>query len=55
MREFVYEGGGSDAGSLSSLQTSSDSNEADYDYLTDWGPKFSRLATLYGGEEEEDL
>ena len=53
VREFVYEGGGSDAGSLSSLQTGSSDNDQDYDYLNDWGPKFSKLANMYGGEEEE--
>ena len=51
--EFVYEGGGSDVGSLSSLQTSSGSDEQDYDYLCDWGPKFAKLANMYGGDEED--
>ncbi|KAL4234097.1 hypothetical protein ACF0H5_005750 [Mactra antiquata] len=53
VREFVYEGGGSDAGSLSSLQTSSGCDDQDYDYLNDWGPKFSKLANMYGGDEED--
>lgn len=53
VREFVYEGGGSEAGSLSSLQTSSGYDDQDYDYLNDWGPKFSKLANLYGGDEED--
>ena len=52
VREFVFEGGGSDAGSLSSLQTSSGDGDQDYDYLNDWGPKFAKLANMYGGEEE---
>ncbi|KAK7504632.1 hypothetical protein BaRGS_00004118 [Batillaria attramentaria] len=55
--EFAFEGEGSDAGSLSSLNTSSSGQSQDYDYLTDWGPKFSRLADMYGAgqEGEEDL
>lgn len=56
LRAFNYEGTNSDAASLSSLAASSDSsNIPDYDYLNDWGPKFSRLANLYGaGQETED-
>ena len=46
--EFNYEGGNSDAGSLSSLNTSSSGGSQDYDYLNDWGPKFARLADMYG-------
>lgn len=53
--EFAYEGGDTDVGSLSSLNTSTDGDQ-DYNYLEDWGPKFSKLANMYGGGEgEEDL
>ena len=55
VREFINEGGNSDVGSLSSLNTSSSQEEQDYDYLNDWGPKFTKLASMYGGEDEEDL
>ena len=55
VREFINEGGNSDVGSLSSLNTSSSQEDQDYDYLNDWGPKFSKLANMYGGEEESDL
>lgn len=48
VREYAFEGGSSDAGSLSSLNTSSSDGDQDYDYLTDWGPKFSKLANMYG-------
>ncbi|KAI5102884.1 cadherin-7, partial [Silurus meridionalis] len=47
LQTFAYEGKGSVAESLSSLQ-SSDDLELDYDYLDEWGPRFHTLAELYG-------
>nr|AAB88396.1 cadherin homolog [Botryllus schlosseri] len=47
---FDYEGAGSDAGSLSSINTATTDGSVDYDYLNDWGPRFNRLAgMLYEG------
>ncbi|XP_027032742.2 cadherin-20-like [Tachysurus fulvidraco] len=50
VQTYSYEGEGSIAESLSSLQ-SNDDNEHDFDYLDQWGPRFHTLAELYGTSE----
>ncbi|KAK2824591.1 hypothetical protein Q5P01_021766 [Channa striata] len=45
---YGYEGPESLAGSLSSLESSSSGSNLDYDFLSDWGPRFRTLAELYG-------
>ncbi|CAI9568969.1 unnamed protein product [Staurois parvus] len=47
---YDYEGEGSVAGTLSSILSSESDTDQDYDHLEDWGPRFRRLADLYGHE-----
>ena len=51
---FAYEGGGSTAGSLSSLDSVGAESEDDYNFLNDWGPRFNKLAHMYGNEQGEE-
>uniref|UniRef100_A0A8C2DT38 Cadherin domain-containing protein n=1 Tax=Cyprinus carpio TaxID=7962 RepID=A0A8C2DT38_CYPCA len=52
---YGYEGRGSIAGSLSSLETASSDSDQNYDYLREWGPRFRRLGELYSvGESDKE-
>ncbi|XP_051918434.1 cadherin-8 isoform X2 [Hippocampus zosterae] len=52
---YGYEGRGSVAGSLSSLETTSSDSDQNYDYLREWGPRFRRLGELYSvGENDRE-
>lgn len=53
LQTYAYEGEGSVAESLSSLQSGTSSKDQDYDYLNDWGPRFRTLADMYGVLEPE--
>ncbi|XP_012503354.1 PREDICTED: cadherin-12-like [Propithecus coquereli] len=48
---YAYEGNGSVAESLSSIDSVTTEGDQDYDYLTDWGPRFKVLADMFGEEE----
>ncbi|XP_067857981.1 cadherin-6-like [Heptranchias perlo] len=50
---YAYEGNGSIAESLSSLESVTTETDQDYDYLSDWGPRFKKLADMYGGEDSD--
>ncbi|KAI5102883.1 cadherin-6 precursor, partial [Silurus meridionalis] len=45
---YAYEGNGSAAESLSSLESVSSDAWSDYEFLTELGPRFKRLADMYG-------
>uniref|UniRef100_A0A674PCI4 Cadherin-10 n=1 Tax=Takifugu rubripes TaxID=31033 RepID=A0A674PCI4_TAKRU len=48
---YAYEGNGSVAESLSSLESVTTEGDQDYNYLSEWGPRFKKLADMYGGED----
>ncbi|XP_071958951.1 neural-cadherin-like [Antedon mediterranea] len=49
---YDYEGEGSTAGSLSSINSASTDGSQDFDYLNSLGKPFKRLADMYGGGED---
>ncbi|XP_043913738.1 cadherin-24-like [Protopterus annectens] len=48
---YGYEGQGSSVGSLSSLDSSTTDTDVSYEHLEDWGPRFHKLADLYGAKD----
>nr|XP_061809984.1 cadherin-20-like [Nerophis lumbriciformis] len=48
LQTYAYEGEGSIAESLSSLQSGASGGDHEYDYLNEWGPRFKKLAEMYG-------
>ncbi|XP_075273253.1 cadherin-9 isoform X2 [Opisthocomus hoazin] len=50
---YAYEGNDSIANSLSSLESLTTEGNQDYDYLSDWGPRFKKLADMYGGDDSD--
>ena len=53
LQTYAFEGGGSAAESLSSLDSlDSLDSEQSYDFLRGWGPRFRKLADLYGHHEQ---
>ncbi|XP_019400898.1 PREDICTED: cadherin-19 isoform X2 [Crocodylus porosus] len=48
LQTYAFEGTGSLAGSLSSLGSHVSDMGESYDHLSEWGPRFKRLAKLYG-------
>ncbi|XP_061878155.1 cadherin-22-like [Entelurus aequoreus] len=51
LQTYAFEGSGSVADSLSSLESLSTDSDQNYDYLSSWGPRFKKLADLYGNAE----
>nr|ABD64678.1 cadherin-7 type II [Danio rerio] len=55
LQTYAFEGSGSAAESLSSLDSLSTDSEQNYDYLSDWGPRFRKLADLYGHGDSSNI
>ncbi|CAF0915670.1 unnamed protein product [Rotaria sordida] len=51
---YRYEGEGSIASDLSSIESIHYQDEHDFRFLYSWGPKFSRLADLYASGIDDD-
>ncbi|TRZ00055.1 hypothetical protein DNTS_027780, partial [Danionella cerebrum] len=49
---YAYEGEGSVAESLSSIESVKAETEEDYNYLNEWGPRFKTLAGIFGERSE---
>ncbi|XP_066996058.2 DE-cadherin [Anabrus simplex] len=57
VRHYAYEGDGNTSGSLSSLASGTDEGDLNFDYLSNFGPRFRKLADMYGedpSDEEEE-
>ncbi|XP_049504216.1 cadherin-10 isoform X4 [Panthera uncia] len=50
---YAYEGNDSIAESLSSLESGTTDGDQNYDYLREWGPRFNKLAEMYGGGDSD--
>uniref|UniRef100_A0A8C9NYZ5 Cadherin-10 n=1 Tax=Spermophilus dauricus TaxID=99837 RepID=A0A8C9NYZ5_SPEDA len=50
---YAYEGNDSVAESLSSLESGTTEGDQNYDYLREWGPRFNKLAEMYGGGDSD--
>ncbi|XP_061777509.1 cadherin-10-like [Nerophis ophidion] len=50
---YAYEGSGSLAESLSSLESAATEGDQEYDYLSSWGPQFKKLAEMYIGRSPD--
>ncbi|XP_078056149.1 cadherin-20-like [Mustelus asterias] len=54
LQTYAFEGNGSMAESLSSFESATTDSDLNYDYLTDWGPRFKKLADMYGASEDTE-
>jgi hypothetical protein len=48
VREYAYEGAGSIVCSLSSVASTDENESEHFDELNNWGPRFLKLADVYG-------
>lgn len=52
-RYYAYEGDGNSSGSLSSLASCTDDGDLKFNYLSNFGPRFRKLADMYGEEPSD--
>ncbi|XP_038114556.1 DE-cadherin [Culex quinquefasciatus] len=53
VRHYAYEGDGNSSGSLSSLASCTDEGDLKFNYLSNFGPRFRKLADMYGEEPSD--
>jgi len=51
---FDFEGVGSEAGTLTSIGSGTTDGSHNYDYLHEWGPRFGKIADVYGSQQPEE-
>jgi len=54
LRHYAYEGDGNSGGSLSSLNSGEDDADLEFEYLNKFGPRFKKLADMYGRESDSE-
>lgn len=54
LRHYAYEGDGNSGGSLSSLNSGTSDGDLEFDYLHNFGPRFKKLADMYGEEPDSE-
>ncbi|KAK9890299.1 hypothetical protein WA026_010402 [Henosepilachna vigintioctopunctata] len=54
VRHYAYEGDGNSTGSLSSLASCTDEGDLKFNYLSNFGPRFRKLADMYGDNSDDD-
>lgn len=54
VRYYAYEGDGNSTGSLSSLASCTDEGDLSFNYLSNFGPRFRKLADMYGEEPSDE-
>lgn len=54
VRHYAYEGDGNSTRSLSSLASGTDEGDLNFDHLPTFGPRFRKLADMYGEDPSDD-
>ncbi|KAF5274763.1 hypothetical protein FQR65_LT04316 [Abscondita terminalis] len=54
VRYYAYEGDGNSSGSLSSLASCTDEGDLKFNYLSNFGPRFRKLADMYGEDPSDE-